>query len=130
MRYRFSILIAILFISCQKSPVVKSVELNQEFSLKAGDTGIIKDLQGSLKVVSINDSRCPEGVQCIWAGSADVIIAIESESTGAVNDTLRSYDKPVITLADFSISLIEVAPYPKVKGQVKDKEARLFITQD
>lgn len=128
MKGLFIILTSVLFISCQKSPVVKSVQLDQEFSLKASDSGIIKNLQLKLKVESINDSRCPEGVQCIWEGSADVIFSFESESSGLVIDTLRSFNNPVVQIADFSIALIAVTPYPKIKEKSKNKEARILIS--
>jgi hypothetical protein len=130
MRHLFSILIAVLFISCENSPVVKSVNLDQEFSLRPGDSGIIKDLQLSLKVESIDDSRCPVDFQCIWQGSADVVISFESENTGLVIDTLHSFNKPVIDIADFSVSLIEVTPFPNGGGKAKNKKARILIAQN
>lgn len=129
MRCFVSILIAVLFVSCEESPIVKSVQLDQEFSLRAGDYGIINNLGLSLKVESINDSRCPDGAECIWAGSADVIVTLERPNTGLVVDTLRSFNKGIIQLAEYTIELLEVTPYPVLNKKLKDKEARILITK-
>ncbi len=35
----------------------------------------------TLTFFEVSDSRCPEGVQCIWAGNATVDLALESVNT-------------------------------------------------
>jgi hypothetical protein len=130
MRYFVSILIAVLFVSCEESPVVKSVQLDEEFTLSAGDSVILNDLQLSLKVESINDSRCPDGAECIWAGSADVIVTFESQNTGILVDTLRSFNNRIIVLTEYSIQLLDVRPYPALNKKLEDKEARILITKN
>ena len=42
-------------------------------TLQAGETVSLGD-QGELRYVrTVNDSRCPVGVQCVWAGDAEVL---------------------------------------------------------
>ncbi len=44
----------------------------QEFSMHPGEQVTFAD-HGNLRYVRVaNDSRCPPGVQCIWAGDAEV----------------------------------------------------------
>lgn len=127
MRVFFSISILVLFISCQDAQVLKPVQLDHEFSLKAGDSGILNDIQLSLKVESIKDARCPEGAQCIWEGSAEVILTLEFDKTGILIDTLRTHDKSIIEFSQYSIQLLDVSPFPNLDRKQKTKEARLLI---
>ncbi|MBN1161444.1 MAG: hypothetical protein JXA17_05820 [Dehalococcoidales bacterium] len=49
-----------------------SASLGQEFTLPVGKTATIESESLSIQFVGvISDSRCPEGVECIWAGEAN-----------------------------------------------------------
>ena len=58
----------------------------------------------------VSDSRCPLGVQCIWAGTVEVHTVI---ATKVSNDeqVFKLGESKII--GDFQITLIEVAPNPK-----------------
>lgn len=69
----------------------------------------------------VNDSRCPEGVNCIWAGETEVIVAVYQNKKFVKDHTLIISSKNVKeNLAWFSsyypnikISKIDVFPIPK-----------------
>ena len=70
-----SLIIALLFLlsgACKKESAAflnKEITLHPNTELTLGNHDAVK-----LKVVEINDSRCPEGVTCIWQGFASVLI--------------------------------------------------------
>ncbi|MHB1330849.1 MAG: hypothetical protein ACYCY6_02685, partial [Minisyncoccota bacterium] len=58
----------------------------------------------------IEDSRCAEGVQCVWAGTVRVKVEIKS-GLGIANETFE-LNKPITTEAE-EITLVSVTPAPK-----------------
>ncbi|HAD11166.1 MAG TPA: hypothetical protein DCF33_01885 [Saprospirales bacterium] len=61
-------------------PVAK---LDQEFVLGFGESISLEGQEGyKIRFDSVSaDSRCPEGVQCVWAGKADAIITFSQGTT-------------------------------------------------
>ena len=57
----------------------------------------------------LEDSRCPSGVQCIWAGTVRVEAAV-SDASGEATQTFV-LNEPLL-LAGEKVTLTEVAPYP------------------
>jgi len=95
----------------------------QVFALDRGQIGRL-DNGGRLVFANVvNDSRCPKGVQCVWAGTATVHLQLVPDP--AVRDTVNllavlnggadpaqaSAQLPVDTLG-VSITLLDLTPYP------------------
>ena len=71
----FVLLIAL--VACQSSTIDKKGN-----EIKFRETVQINDIpKATLTFFDVNDSRCPEGVQCIWAGNATVDLALEGVGT-------------------------------------------------
>jgi hypothetical protein len=69
-------------------------------------------------ISSINDSRCPEGVQCVWAGKLDIVFKM-----GELSIPLEK-DKVVDTLYQgnrYTINLVDAVPRP-VQAEVKPQQ--------
>jgi hypothetical protein len=62
----------------------------------------------------IEDSRCPEGVNCIWAGVAKIKIQLRKTGKPAKEFELNTnqMDKS-ITFEGHTIKLVTLTPYPK-----------------
>ena len=62
----------------------------------------------------VEDSRCPEGVNCIWAGVAKIKIQLRKTGKPAKEFELNTnqLDK-FITFEGHTIKLAAVTPYPK-----------------
>ena len=74
----YLLLVCFLFTACQKS----SVDKKEEDVIRYKETVQIRDVpRTTLTFFEVEDSRCPEGVQCIWAGEASVDLALEGVST-------------------------------------------------
>lgn len=91
--------------------------------LNEGENKFLKDYQMNITFKGISeDSRCPEGVNCIWAGAALAQIEVMGTSTRPQLLNLASMDFPSRNFqksADFNgytITLQEVTPYPKAEG--------------
>ncbi|WP_100077515.1 hypothetical protein [Chryseobacterium camelliae] len=88
-------------------------------SLSEGENKFLKeyDMNITFKGVS-EDSRCPEGVNCIWAGVAVAQVEVMGTATRPVILNLASTENPGRNYhqsADFNgytITLKTIAPYP------------------
>jgi hypothetical protein len=92
-----------------------------------------------LKLKSVfDDSRCPEGVTCVWAGEVSVIIEVykDKQLIEEKRLTLNSKNKEenIKWLVNYlpesskSIKWISVLPYPKEGIVVKPKKQFISIT--
>ena len=107
-------IIVLLVISCaSKKEEVKADlpvqihKLSKEFSFK------IKEV--------ISDSRCPEGVNCVWAGEVELVLSIYKESIFYKDESLiinfENFTKNKLLLEKYTssqiIKSIEVLPEKK-----------------
>lgn len=93
----------------------KVVALDQDFELAPGATATIDGGALTLAFDKVGeDSRCPTGVQCIWAGNGAVVLTVappgESKYSVQLNTTLTP---STATAGTYRISLVGLKPYPK-----------------
>jgi hypothetical protein len=88
--------------------------------LSEGENKFLKEYQMNVTFKGVSeDSRCPEGVNCIWAGAALAQVEVMGTSTRPTILNLASIDFPGRNYrqsAEFNgyiITLQDVAPYPK-----------------
>ena len=89
------LLIAISFIVCivlDNNSYKKEVELNETFKLPINKTVIVKDENLKLKLISVGDSRCKDGWQCIWEGEINYTIKVNDEKIELGTVTTKSVD--------------------------------------
>jgi len=124
-----TILLVGLFItgcSNNNAAIVKA-DLNQEFRLPVGQTATIngEDLSIMFKEVT-NDSRCPTGVTCIWAGEAkcQTEVKFKGNSSSLILTISGSSNTPTVFESYTFTSNVE--PYPKAE-QTIDKNSYVLI---
>ena len=109
----------------------KPVRLDEEFDLRAGQKVSIDKKNLTLSFVSvIEDSRCPQGVDCIWAGNATVRITVTRAGGKAEQCDLKTdMEPPEKQVGAYRIDLIKLQPYPKQDVPIKsaDYVARLIV---
>jgi hypothetical protein len=109
------------------------VRLGQEFDLHVGQRAAVEGEGLQVRFASVvNDSRCPEGVTCVWAGNAEVLI-----ETGASNtqeelklNTLGGERFPKeARYRQYIVELVALKPHPQKDVAVKaaDYVATLVI---
>jgi hypothetical protein len=99
------------------SAVNKSVTLDQPFELRVGRTATVagESLTVSFEGVP-EDSRCPTGVQCVWAGNARVQVVLSKDGKAAGVELNTGVDPRTANYLDYQIELVNLEPYPSIKG--------------
>lgn len=104
----------------------------QPLELKVAETATVDGLRIAFEGVG-EDSRCPTGVQCVWAGDAAAAFALEKPPAAAVHRTLHTsgrferqteYEGLVVRLDD-------IKPYPKDGATIApgDYRATIVVTR-
>ena len=110
--------------------------LNESFTLDQAASACLKDGDLSIRFDSVpSDSRCPVGVQCIWAGRADVALTL-SQGAATEQVVLASGDMSQggageAAFNGYTVKLQEVAP-PKTEGkpiEQKDYKVKLVVSR-
>lgn len=66
-----------------------------------------------IKLVAVEDSRCPQDVNCVWAGNAKVTIKVTNRNGKSETfDLNTSIDVKSVRFGGYEITLGKVAPYP------------------
>jgi hypothetical protein len=130
-------LLAFLLIFCvsvsaqnTKKKNIKYVKITQKICLKKTGYQLV------LKAV-ISDSRCPEGVSCVWAGEASAVISVYKDSKLVENKTivfsLKNEEENNQWFAKYlpekqrKIKNSSVYPYPKQGVTVAKKDYYIKI---
>lgn len=99
-------------------------EIGQPFQLSIGQSALINGLVITFVAVG-EDSRCPRGVMCVWAGRVKVLARVQKdgETLGEFELTageLAGEDVNEVELDGFVLRLVAVEPYP-VAGEQTDE---------
>jgi len=127
----FTIIITLFAVltGCGAEPGVIHAQLDRNFSLGQNETAVItdEDLEITLEEV-IEDSRCPEGAICIWAGRASCVVQITSGKIPPYRMVLvqpglaDQYAEDTYLTYKLAFGIL---PYPVVGKEIKPEEYRL-----
>jgi hypothetical protein len=136
-RYFLLVLTIAGMMSCKSSGVDKKEE-----GIKYKETVTLNDVpKASLTFFGLADSRCPENVNCVWAGNATVDLLLSGVTTeGGVNEHVKmclgqcdQKFKEADTLdrkfagEDYRLILTAVKPYPKVDSTGKIEDTYILL---
>jgi hypothetical protein len=125
-------LITAILTGCAGVAAEIHVSLGEQFSLAIGKSATIPEEGLRVKFIEvIGDSRCPQGVECLWAGESSSLIEITySGSTYRIVLTQLGASVPAPT--DFNVYEItfDLQPYPEAGKEIKDKDYRLELEFD
>ncbi len=137
MRKRNLLIIGVLVISLILPVMTLScggnihASLGEEFTLPAGKTADITGEDLSIKFVEvISDSRCPTGVECVWAGEAksQMLITLSGSSSEIVltiSGGTSSTAQEVFNQYTFNFTL---NPYPEIGQEIAPSDYELVMT--
>lgn len=105
--------------SCQNISSSDEYRLDEEFELGIGEQASFDNAKFHIFFKEVNeDSRCPEGVTCVWAGNGKIALMINGKKV-----SLNTYLEPNESDIDgYHIKLISLNPYPVYEQEI-DKEA-------
>jgi len=109
------------------------IRLDQEFELKINQEAAIEGEGLAVVFESVlEDSRCPEGVDCIWSGNAKIRIRSSKQKHATASIELNTNVGPKSSsYLGYEIKLVELKPRPKADKPVQSNEykATLIITK-
>lgn len=95
-----------------------------------GETAQIRGTDERLRFVSVEeDSRCPEGVQCIVAGKARILLEVSGGGERPATVELSTAGESDAERDGKTIRLLDLTPHPSTKRSIQpaDYRARLVI---
>lgn len=98
-------------------------DLGKPFEIKMGETYTMPDAKLRITFVQVSqESRCPQGVQCIRAGDATAVFDVEPEGGEPQTISLTFLDKPVQQkVGENTISISKLDPLPTAKNPQPDQ---------
>lgn len=117
MKLSIFLLAIVILLGCSRHGEVittqPNAKLDEPFQLKVGQTASFAD-GFTVTFVSVpNDSRCPIGVSCVWAGNATVIL-----KSGDGIDTLNTISPSPILRGQYTIKMDSLTPYPVYRNTI------------
>jgi hypothetical protein len=94
-----------------------NVTLDQPFVLRVGQSATVagEGLTVSFQGVP-SDSRCPTGVQCVWAGNAVVQVVLSKDGKAFGAELNTNLEPTSVDYLNYNVALVSLAPYPTSKG--------------
>lgn len=112
--------------------VSAQAQSSQQLTVKINKQQKFSKSKLTVKVVSVEDSRCPEGVVCVWAGDAKVVIKVTNNKGKSQTFELHTNLEPkAVKFDNYEIKLGEVTPYPanNVRIDPNGYSAQIIITK-
>lgn len=115
MKRALSLLCAAFTAGCALATEPGTAALDREFGVREGEQVEVDG--GSLTVRFLDvaeDSRCPVGVQCAWAGEGVVVLRLSQAGREPAEVTLRTTpDKDSGTYEGYLVALRGLDPHPR-----------------
>jgi len=108
-------LVLLLFtvMGCDEVSNSQTFTLGKESTFGINQLYTSTDGRNTLQITEINDSRCPDGVECIWAGE----VSLKGEWTGSGIKIPVEFSSVILEQQKvpdgFTIQIVDVKPYPK-----------------
>ncbi|MDQ1610463.1 MAG: hypothetical protein QOG00_394 [Pyrinomonadaceae bacterium] len=98
--------------------------LVETVDVRVGREATVSARKFKIRFVAVReDSRCPEGVQCVWAGNARVAVKLSGAGGRPVTIELNTMTEPrEVTFANYTVKLTNLAPRPVAEGQPKPRD--------
>ena len=109
------------------------IRLGQEFDLKINQEAMIEGEALDVVFESVlEDSRCPEGVDCIWSGNAKIKLRSgKQKQTPAAVELNTNVGSKSSSYLNYDIRLVALKPRPKADKPIQPNEYRatLIVTK-
>ena len=109
----FSLLLALG--AAQTPAGAGGVRLNKEFAVRLGQSATVRGAGLRAEFVSVlEDSRCPKGVDCIWAGNGKISLRLAKAGRAPATVELNTDLEPKsASYLEYEVVLVKLAPYPQ-----------------
>lgn len=113
-------------------PPLPQVKVGEDFTIGVGESiATSDDLSGIIRFDSVvGDSRCPEGVQCIWAGKADCVFSLtnggQTQQVTLATGDLSQGGKGEAQFGAYTLRIKAIAP-AKMQVPIPQKEYKATL---
>jgi hypothetical protein len=123
-------LVALAF-ACAGAGTVKTMQLGEAFRLKIAESARLSadELMVTFKAVT-NDSRCPQGTQCVTAGEAEVVLTVKVGEKSQDVTVKVGTDQAKATVEPYAIRILALDPYPVADQTIKDADREIELRVD
>jgi hypothetical protein len=120
-----------LVLACKGEGTVKAMQLGEAFRLKIDESAKLSadELAITFKAVT-NDSRCPQGAQCVTAGEAEVVLAVKVGEKSQDVTVKVGTDQAKATVEPYAIRILSLDPYPVANQTIKDADREIELRVD
>lgn len=99
------------------------------FDMKIGEEVVVKGTDLHLYFEQVpDDSRCPVSVQCVWAGSARLLLRAWTSDAGPIEIELQTFDPTPVPCFEYTVEVKALHPYPEVPGPIDPSEYVATLT--
>ena len=130
LKYIYVLCTLILLTGCANIEKKLKVSLGQEFTLQVGQIAQVDKEGFEIKFEKVlEDSRCPKGVTCIWAGQVRCELSIkDNESTTSLELTEPGLtDSLSLTTNNKFKIYYHVQPYPEAGQEIAPDKYRIIL---
>lgn len=122
----FLVLFLFTTMSCEEVFLDKTITLGNDTEYRINQLYSTADGQCTFRITEIGDSRCPEGVVCVWAGEVTVKgkwTAFNEQTDVELHSVVKDQEKQP---EGYTITIVDAKPYPKFGTETKPED--LVIT--
>ena len=128
-----SVLVGVLLMTLAciaAQPENRVIVSDQEFKLKIGETAKAQRDGLEVEFDSVTeDSRCPRGVTCVWAGNATILLKVKTGDGPPVTVELNTNINPKSSrYSEYELRLKELKPYPEADVKIKPSDYEVTLT--
>jgi len=129
--FAFCLLTISFLSSCDEENADNTFELGDLFTLNFGESLQLAndDLTVTFTEV-LEDSRCPQGAQCIWEGQARIQLTLNDDQTVELIDHTGEGPEARDTVDNYVFTLLDVQPYPVEGDTIAKEEYKIELQVD
>ncbi|MES2544517.1 MAG: hypothetical protein V4548_06510 [Bacteroidota bacterium] len=126
----FFLVFSTIIFAQKQTEKIKFFDIQQNAKLKGNGYQLV------LKEV-VSDSRCPQGVTCIWAGEVQFVVSVYKDKKLVENETItlapnqgpdyKEWFSKYLPKCKKNVKSIGILPYPKEGNPINTKEYFLRI---
>jgi hypothetical protein len=131
------LLVTVLILNCcnggtqsEQSKRGPNNPVQNQYVIKYGQETAIAGKNMTVKFTAVlEDSRCPEGIQCVWEGNARIKLSATKAGENAASLELNTSDRFAVEAQylDCTITLIDLRPYPKAAEQISIQDYAAIV---
>lgn len=118
------LLILFLFagLACEEVVLDPVFTMGKESTFRINTIYPSTDHKYTVQIKEISDSRCPEGVVCIWSGEVSIKGELTADNQTSAFEIHSVADRSNVVPEGFTIKIVDAQPYPKYGIETKPED--------